>query len=241
MPCRTPARTAKSWQSRPTTRCSRISKRLRTRRLVTQGWWRSPTAGAVAATSPIMQPSTIQVSRSPHRQVTTASSRNSRQATRMWWGSAVRRCSGTAAREVSGRQPGQEPGRTVARTRSLNGKGPQRPLLHQGIRRRVRRSRPDTWWAKYLLWHRTWVGGFLQVGGTSEASPIIAAVYALSGNTANYPAAIPYSHPRNLFDVTHGSNGSCGVPVCSARVGWDGPTGIGTQTACRLLSMNRAH
>lgn len=71
-------------------------------------------------------------------------------------------------------------------------------------------------------------GGFLQVGGTSEASPIIAAVYALSGNTANYPAAIPYSHPRNLFDVTHGSNGSCGVPVCSARVGWDGPTGIGT-------------
>jgi subtilase family serine protease len=71
-------------------------------------------------------------------------------------------------------------------------------------------------------------GGFLQVGGTSESSPIIAAVYALSRNTASYPAKIPYSHPGNLFDVTQGTNGSCGVPICSARAGWDGPTGMGT-------------
>jgi subtilase family serine protease len=71
-------------------------------------------------------------------------------------------------------------------------------------------------------------GGFIQVGGTSEASPIIAAVYALSGNTTGYPAKIAYNHPAKLFDITSGSNGSCGVPVCTARAGWDGPTGMGT-------------
>ena len=46
-----------------------------------------------------------------------------------------------------------------------------------------------------------------QVGGTSESAPIIASVYALSGNTAGYANAIPYSHTANLFDVTSGSNG----------------------------------
>jgi subtilase family serine protease len=68
-----------------------------------------------------------------------------------------------------------------------------------------------------------------QVGGTSEASPIIASVYALSGNTSGYPNATPYGHPGNLFDVTGGSNGSCSTSQwCHARTGWDGPTGLGT-------------
>ena len=68
-----------------------------------------------------------------------------------------------------------------------------------------------------------------QFGGTSEAAPIIAAVYALSGNTAGYPNALPYAHPGSLFDVTSGSNGSCPTTQwCNARTGWDGPTGLGT-------------
>ncbi len=68
-----------------------------------------------------------------------------------------------------------------------------------------------------------------QVGGTSESAPIIAAVYALSGNTAGYANAIPYAHPGNLFDVTSGSNGTCPTTQwCNARAGWDGPTGLGT-------------
>jgi subtilase family serine protease len=68
-----------------------------------------------------------------------------------------------------------------------------------------------------------------QVGGTSEASPIIASVYALSGNTSGYANATPYSHPGSLFDVTGGSNGSCSPSQwCRARTGWDGPTGLGT-------------
>jgi subtilase family serine protease len=68
-----------------------------------------------------------------------------------------------------------------------------------------------------------------QVGGTSESAPIIASVYALSGNTAGYANAIPYAHAGSLFDVTSGSNGTCPTTQwCHARTGWDGPTGLGT-------------
>jgi subtilase family serine protease len=68
-----------------------------------------------------------------------------------------------------------------------------------------------------------------QYGGTSLSSPIIAAVYALSGNTAGYANATPYAHTSSLFDVTSGSNGSCPTTQwCKARTGWDGPTGLGT-------------
>ncbi|MFI5085054.1 MAG: hypothetical protein ACHP7K_03885 [Actinomycetales bacterium] len=68
-----------------------------------------------------------------------------------------------------------------------------------------------------------------QFGGTSEASPIVASVYALSGNTSGTANAIPYAHSSQLFDVTSGSNGSCPTGQwCTARSGWDGPTGLGT-------------
>ncbi|WP_425956110.1 S53 family peptidase [Xylanimonas sp. McL0601] len=68
-----------------------------------------------------------------------------------------------------------------------------------------------------------------QWGGTSESAPIIASVYALSGNTTGYANALPYQRASGLFDVTSGSNGSCTpVQLCAARAGWDGPTGLGT-------------
>ena len=73
-----------------------------------------------------------------------------------------------------------------------------------------------------------YLGRFEQVGGTSEATPIIAAVYALSGDTTGYPARIPYKKSKHLYDITTGSNGSCGVPLCQARRGWDGVAGVGT-------------
>jgi subtilase family serine protease len=66
-----------------------------------------------------------------------------------------------------------------------------------------------------------------QYGGTSLSSPIVAAVYALSGNTSGYANTLPYAHTSGLFDVTSGSNGSC-ASWCSAKTGWDGPTGLGT-------------
>ena len=67
-------------------------------------------------------------------------------------------------------------------------------------------------------------------GGTSVAAPIIGAVYALSGNTAGSPASLAYAtKARSLFDVTIGSNGSCGgTYLCTGVSGYDGPTGNGT-------------
>jgi len=71
--------------------------------------------------------------------------------------------------------------------------------------------------------------GWLTFGGTSVSSPIIASVYALAGNTASIDNNYPYAHIGSLFDVTSGSNGSCPTSQwCTARTGWDGPTGLGT-------------
>jgi subtilase family serine protease len=71
--------------------------------------------------------------------------------------------------------------------------------------------------------------GWLVFGGTSVAAPIIAAVYGLAGNEASIDNNFPYTHATSLFDVTSGSNGSCSPSqLCTARVGWDGPTGLGT-------------
>jgi hypothetical protein len=72
--------------------------------------------------------------------------------------------------------------------------------------------------------------GWAVYGGTSASAPIIASVYALAGTpgAADYPAAYPYAHAGNLFDVTSGNNGSCGAPQCTAGTGWDGPTGLGS-------------
>jgi subtilase family serine protease len=71
-------------------------------------------------------------------------------------------------------------------------------------------------------------GHFSQVGGTSESSPLIAAVFGLSGKTKGYPGKYLWNNPKELYDITSGTNGSCGAPLCTAGKGWDGPTGLGT-------------
>jgi subtilase family serine protease len=76
-------------------------------------------------------------------------------------------------------------------------------------------------------------GGWVQLGGTSLASPLIASIYALAGNgTSTKYGSYPYSHVTygtTLFDVVSGSDGSCGGSyLCTAGPGYDGPTGLGT-------------
>jgi subtilase family serine protease len=74
-------------------------------------------------------------------------------------------------------------------------------------------------------------GGWLEVGGTSASSPIIASVYALAGTPASgtYPSSYPYARTGSLFDVTSGADGSCTPAyLCTAQAGYDGPTGWGT-------------
>ncbi len=73
--------------------------------------------------------------------------------------------------------------------------------------------------------------GWLEVGGTSVSSPIIASVFALAGTPAagTYPSSYPYAHTGSLYDVTAGSNGACTKAyLCTGEVGYDGPTGWGT-------------
>jgi len=86
---------------------------------------------------------------------------------------------------------------------------------------------PNTGVAVYDTYH---VAGWLVFGGTSVASPIVASVYALAGNETSVSYGnFPYAHTTSLFDVTSGSNGSCGSSyLCTAGPGYDGPTGLGT-------------
>ena len=79
-------------------------------------------------------------------------------------------------------------------------------------------------------------------GGTSVASPIIAAEFALAGGSHEvaYPAATLYSHLGEsdaLYDVVSGSNGSCaGASACQAGVGYDGPSGVGSPIGLSVFS-----
>jgi hypothetical protein len=72
--------------------------------------------------------------------------------------------------------------------------------------------------------------GGLIFGGTSAATPIVTAAYALAGRpSAKYPASKIYAHPGKFHDVTRGQNGTCSrAYICHARKGYDGPTGVGT-------------
>jgi subtilase family serine protease len=88
---------------------------------------------------------------------------------------------------------------------------------------------PNTGVAVYDT-YRLHPGGWLVFGGTSVSAPIIASVYALAGNASSITyGSYPYSHTSSLFDVTSGSNGSCGGSyLCTGLAGFDGPTGNGT-------------
>jgi len=69
--------------------------------------------------------------------------------------------------------------------------------------------------------------------GTSVAAPIIAGVIGLAGSDGSGEARLLYQHftsnPGAFHDITSGANGNCGgKPICTARKGYDGPTGLGT-------------
>jgi len=86
---------------------------------------------------------------------------------------------------------------------------------------------PNTGVAVYDSYSYRGSSGWMQFGGTSAAAPIVAAVYALSGGTTT--AAQSLYGASGLFDVTSGSNGSCGGSyLCTGVSGYDGPTGNGT-------------
>ncbi len=90
-------------------------------------------------------------------------------------------------------------------------------------------ANPSTGAAVYDTVSLNGQSGWFQVGGTSLSSPIIASAYALAGNGAStIDGSYSYSHLSGLFDVTSGNNGNCSPSyLCTAKTGYDGPTGNG--------------
>ncbi|HEY5197198.1 MAG TPA: hypothetical protein VIJ51_09250 [Solirubrobacteraceae bacterium] len=76
--------------------------------------------------------------------------------------------------------------------------------------------------------------GWLEFGGTSVASPLVASIYALAGGRSGSAAAptygaYAYANPGQYNDAVGGSNGSCGGSyLCTGLGGYDGPTGVGS-------------
>jgi hypothetical protein len=73
--------------------------------------------------------------------------------------------------------------------------------------------------------------GLTETGGTDLSAAIVIAMWALAGPTApaSQPAAVLYANANELTDITSGSTGTCTPTVlCTAGVGWDGPTGLGS-------------
>ena len=106
------------------------------------------------------------------------------------------------------------------------------------------------------------------IGGTSLATPLIAATFALAGGAdgVEYPAKTLYENAASaagsLHDVTEGSNGECLKPfdeetgvsgctaaeeaktscsskaICLAGSGYDGPTGLGTPDGTSAFALH---
>jgi hypothetical protein len=73
-------------------------------------------------------------------------------------------------------------------------------------------------------------GGWLLMGGTSLSAPLIAGYEAVTGVGGGDPSWA-YGDSALLNDPTSGSTGTCAASIsyiCNARVGYDGPTGIGS-------------
>jgi subtilase family serine protease len=91
-------------------------------------------------------------------------------------------------------------------------------------------------------------GGWVQVGGTSVATPDWAAFFTLvnSARVANSLPTLSQADPdiyslassayaTDFHDITSGTNGSCGVD-CAAGTGYDLVTGWGSYQAQNLWS-----
>ena len=88
---------------------------------------------------------------------------------------------------------------------------------------------PDTG----LIIYDSEIGGWWQYGGTSLATPLIAAYEAITGvdGTTPHSPQWAYTDSALLNDPTAGSSGDCDptiLYICDAGAGYDGPTGIGS-------------
>jgi hypothetical protein len=85
-------------------------------------------------------------------------------------------------------------------------------------------------------------GGWVTVAGTSASAPLVAGIYGLAAHGTTMTTARLYRHRRSFFDITTGSNVFgpprviCGGDyLCTAKKGYDAPTGLGTPDGPRGL------
>jgi len=81
-----------------------------------------------------------------------------------------------------------------------------------------------------LMVYGSAMGGWWQYGGTSLATPLIAAYEAITGVNGTTPQWA-YTDSSLLNDPVTGSSGDCPpdiLYICEAGTGYDGPTGIGS-------------
>jgi hypothetical protein len=82
--------------------------------------------------------------------------------------------------------------------------------------------------------------GWNVVEGTSAAAPLVAAIMVRLGLAGKDNHQLFYDHIDAFNDVTSGTNdndGICDDIMCTAGVGWDGPTGLGTPNGDRLYRL----
>jgi subtilase family serine protease len=85
------------------------------------------------------------------------------------------------------------------------------------------------------IYNKAW-GGWITVGGTSVAAPLIAGIYGLAGNGDKVTTKTLYQHPRSFYHIGTGNNAwglspklRCGDDyLCVATPGYNAPTGLGT-------------
>ncbi len=78
--------------------------------------------------------------------------------------------------------------------------------------------------------------GWVVYGGTSAASPLVAAILVAAGK-GGIDNSWPYANTGDFYDVTSGSNGTCSSSakyLCTAGAGYDGPTGLGTPNGAAI-------
>lgn len=86
------------------------------------------------------------------------------------------------------------------------------------------------------IYNKTY-GGWVTVGGTSVAAPLIAGIYGLAGNGDRVTTKDLYEHVRSLYHIGIGNNAWPGLSpkvrcnddyLCVATPGYNAPTGLGT-------------
>jgi IPT/TIG domain/Subtilase family len=88
--------------------------------------------------------------------------------------------------------------------------------------------------------YSSYFGGWEDLCGTSASAPLVAGIAAHEDEAARLLGADAfYQEPAALFDVTAGASGTCTPPaedlyLCTAGVGYDGPTGLGAPRGSAL-------